>query len=91
MPKARILALTSFAADDKVFPAIKAGALGYMLKDSEPEDLIAAIKNIYRGEPFLHPSIARKVLEELSPQEILPHLNHSQNGNWRCCNWYRRA
>ena len=65
-PKARILALTSFAADDKVFPAIKAGALGYLLKDSEPEDLIAAIKNIFRGEPFLHPSIARKVLEELS-------------------------
>ena len=65
-PKARILVLTSFAADDKVFPAIKAGALGYLLKDSEPEELIAAIKNIYRGQPFLHPSIARKVLEELS-------------------------
>jgi NarL family two-component system response regulator LiaR len=65
-PKARILALTSFVADDKVFPAIKAGALGYLLKDSEPEDLIAAIKNIHRGEPFLHPSIARKVLDELS-------------------------
>jgi len=65
-PKSRILALTSFAADDKVFPAIKAGALGYLLKDSEPEDLIAAIRNVYRGEPFLHPSIARKVLEELS-------------------------
>jgi NarL family two-component system response regulator LiaR len=65
-PKSRILALTSFAADDKVFPAIKAGALGYLLKDSEPEELIAAIKNIQRGEPFLHPSIARKVLEELS-------------------------
>ncbi len=65
-PKARILVLTSFAADDKVFPAIKAGALGYLLKDSEPEDLIAAIQNIYRGRPFLHPSIARKVLEELS-------------------------
>src|SRR5512140_1014000 len=54
-PKARILVLTSFAADDKVFPAIKAGALGYLLKDSEPEELIAAIKNIQRGEPFLHP------------------------------------
>ena len=65
-PNARILALTSFVADDKVFPAIKAGALGYLLKDSEPEDLITAIKNIQRGEPFLHPSIARKVLEELS-------------------------
>jgi NarL family two-component system response regulator LiaR len=65
-PEARILALTSFVADDQVFPAIKAGALGYLLKDSEPEDLIAAIRNVYRGEPFLHPSIARKVLEELS-------------------------
>ena len=64
-PRARILALTSFAADDKVFPAIKAGALGFLLKDSEPEDLIAAIQNVRRGEPFLHPSIARKVLEEL--------------------------
>ena len=65
-PKARVLALTSFATDDKVFPAIKAGALGYLLKDSQPEDLITAIRNVYRGEPFLHPSIARKVLEELS-------------------------
>ena len=65
-PGARILALTSFAADDKVFPAIKAGALGYLLKNSEPEDLISAIKEIHRGQPFLHPSIARKVLEELS-------------------------
>jgi two-component system, NarL family, response regulator LiaR len=65
-PQARILALTSFVADDKVFPAIKAGAMGYLLKDSEPEDLIAAIRNIHRGLPFLHPSIARKVLEELN-------------------------
>jgi NarL family two-component system response regulator LiaR len=65
-PDVRILALTSFVADDQVFPAIKAGALGYLLKDSDPEDLITAIKNVYRGEPFLHPNIARKVLEELS-------------------------
>ncbi len=65
-PEVQILALTSFVADDKVFPAIKAGALGYLLKDSDPEDLITAIKNVHRGQPFLHPSIARKVLEELS-------------------------
>jgi len=64
-PDSRILALTSFAADDKVFPAIKAGALGYMLKDADPEDLIRAIRQVYRGEPSLHPSIARKVLQEL--------------------------
>jgi len=65
-PGARILVLTSFAADDKVFPAIKAGALGYLLKDSGPEDLVQAIHQIHRGEPSLEPSIARKVLYELS-------------------------
>jgi NarL family two-component system response regulator LiaR len=63
---ARILVLTSFAADDKVFPAIKAGALGYLLKDSGPEELVQAIHQVYRGEPSLEPSIARKVLSELS-------------------------
>ena len=61
---ARILVLTSFASDDKVFPAIKAGALGYLLKDSEPADLLQAIQQVYRGEPSLHPIIASKVLQE---------------------------
>ena len=60
-PDMHILVLTSFAADDKVFPAIKAGALGYLLKDSEPEVLVEAIRQVYRGEPSLEPSIARKV------------------------------
>jgi NarL family two-component system response regulator LiaR len=62
---ARILVLTSFTSDDKVFPAIKAGALGYLLKDSEPADLIRAIEQVSRGEPSLHPSIALQVLKEL--------------------------
>jgi NarL family two-component system response regulator LiaR len=65
-PEARILVLTSFAADDKVFPAIKAGALGYLLKDSSPEELVGAIHQVYRGESSLHPTIARKLLQELS-------------------------
>ena len=62
---AHVLVLTSFAADDKVFPAIKAGALGYLLKDSKPEELLQAIHQVARGEPSLEPSIARKVLFEL--------------------------
>jgi len=62
---ARILVLTSFTSDDKVFPAIKAGALGYLLKDSEPTDLIRAIEQVSRGEPSLHPSIALQVLQEV--------------------------
>jgi NarL family two-component system response regulator LiaR len=61
----RVLVLTSFAADDKVFPAIKAGALGYLLKDTGPGQLVQAIRQVYRGEPSLEPSIARKVLQEL--------------------------
>jgi NarL family two-component system response regulator LiaR len=66
MPGTRILVLTSFAADDKVFPAIKAGALGYLLKDSGPDELVRAIRQVYRGESSLHPTIARKVLRELT-------------------------
>jgi NarL family two-component system response regulator LiaR len=66
LPSTRILVLTSFAADEKVFPAIRAGALGYLLKDSAPEELVGAIRQVHRGEPSLEPSIARKVLLELS-------------------------
>ncbi len=71
-PRARILVLTSFAADDKVFPAIKAGALGYLLKDSGPDELVQAIHQVHRGEPSLEPSIARKVLTELSQPPKIP-------------------
>jgi NarL family two-component system response regulator LiaR len=62
--KARILVLTSFGTDDKVFPALKAGALGYLLKDSNPEELIEAIHQVKNGESWLHPAVARKVLNE---------------------------
>jgi len=72
IPGVRVLVLTSFADDDKVFPAIKAGALGYLLKDSGPDTLIKAIRQVYRGEPSLEPSIARKVLAELAQPPETP-------------------
>jgi NarL family two-component system response regulator LiaR len=65
-PESRILVMTSFATDDKVLPAIKAGALGYLLKESAPQDLVQAIHQIHRGESSLHPIIARKVLQEIA-------------------------
>jgi len=68
-PKARILVLTNFAGEEMIFPAIKAGAMGYHLKDSSPEALIDAIRQVNQGVAALHPSIAKKVLEEFHNTE----------------------
>lgn len=73
-PDVRIIALTSFVAEDKVLPAIKAGAMGYLLKDSEPEELITAIRKVSRGEPSLHPTVAKMVLDEISQAAVKPPL-----------------
>jgi DNA-binding NarL/FixJ family response regulator len=65
-PETRIVVLTSHAAEEDVFPALKAGALGYLLKHSAPEEVLQAIRQAHRGETVLHPSIARMVLQELN-------------------------
>ena len=63
LPKVRILVLTGFAGDEKVFPAIRAGALGYLLKDSDPGELVQAIRQVHSGRASLHPVIARRLLQ----------------------------
>ena len=72
LPTAPILVLTSFDEDELVFPAIKAGALGYLLKDSSPAELLQAIRDVYNGRPSLHPTIALKLINELNQPKNLP-------------------
>lgn len=75
-PEVCILVLTSFAEEDKVFPAIRAGALGYLLKDSSPQQLLQAIYDVHRGESSLHPTIALKLIREISQPSDLPPAEH---------------
>lgn len=62
----RIIALTSFATDDKVFPAIQSGAAGYLLKETDPSELAEAIRKVHRGEPILHPDVAARLMREVA-------------------------
>ena len=72
-PDARILIITSFAEDENVYQAIKAGALGYLLKDSSPQELMQAIHNVCEGRLSLHPNIASKLIDELNqPADAKP-------------------
>ena len=68
----KVIALTSFSEDDKVFPAIQAGAASYLLKDVSPDDLVDAIRAAHHGEARLHPDIARKLMQQISQQRISP-------------------
>ncbi len=72
LPETKILILTSYTEDEQIFAAIKAGALGYMLKDSSPRDLLRAIHNVSEGKSSLHPDIALRVIQELNRPATLP-------------------
>lgn len=65
-PSTKVIVLTSFVDDNKVFPAIKAGAISYLLKDISPEDLAHAIRAAQRNEAVLHPEVAAKLMQEFS-------------------------
>ncbi len=70
-PGLGVLVLTSFVHDDKVFSAIKAGAQGYLLKESEPAELIQSIRRVHQGEAYLNPNIARKILKEIQEEPAI--------------------
>ncbi|MHB8112153.1 MAG: response regulator [Bellilinea sp.] len=63
---AKVIALTSFQEDEQVIPAIQAGATSFLLKDVSPVDLVEAIRAACRGEARLHPSVARKLMDQVS-------------------------
>ena len=72
-PSTKIIVLTSFSEDEKVFASIKAGAQGYLMKDVLPQDLVRAIRTVHRGEAQLDPEIARKLMQEFTnPQPAAP-------------------
>lgn len=65
VPDARILVLTSFAESNRVYQAIKSGALGYMLKDTTRTQLLQSIRDVAKGQASIQPSIAMKVIHEI--------------------------
>jgi two-component system, NarL family, response regulator LiaR len=64
----KVIVLTSFTEDDKIFPAIQAGASSYLLKDVSPDALVEAIRAAHRGETRLHPEVMRKLMEQVAAQ-----------------------
>jgi len=64
-PRSQVIVLTSYHEDTHIFPAIKAGALSYLLKDIAPQELAEAIRNAARGEATVHPKVASRMMAEL--------------------------
>lgn len=70
--RTQVIALTSFTEDDKVIPAIQAGAASYLMKDVTPDALVEAIAAVHRGEARLHPDVARKLMQQVAQPPVVP-------------------
>jgi two-component system, NarL family, response regulator LiaR len=73
IPDCKVIILTSYYDDEKVFPALEAGAFSYMLKTSSAEEIVAAIKKAARGENVIEPKVAKKLVNRFRQSETLPH------------------
>ena len=71
-PRSRVIILTSFGEEDKLLPAIRAGAQGYLLKDIPPNELVQAVRAAYLGKVQLHPDIARTLMTAVATREPAP-------------------
>jgi DNA-binding NarL/FixJ family response regulator len=69
-PRARVLILTTFEQDDYVFGALRAGASGFLLKRTRPEELVAAVHTIAAGDSLLSPSVTRRVIDRMAQQPV---------------------
>lgn len=77
-PNSRVIILTSFGEEDKVLPAIRAGAQGYLLKDIPPTELVQAVREAYQGKVQLHPEVAKKLML-LAVEKEKPASNRATN------------
>ncbi len=82
-PHSRVIILTSFGEEDKVLPAIRAGAQGYLLKDIPPTELVQAVREAYLGKVQLHPDVAKKLMSAVAAKDAHPAnraATESENG-----------
>jgi NarL family two-component system response regulator LiaR len=74
-PQTRVIVLTSFVDEDKMLPAVRAGAVGYLLKDVQPQDLVSAIRTVHGGGTLLHPTVVDELVREVSRDDEAPTSN----------------
>ncbi|PWB74322.1 MAG: DNA-binding response regulator [Anaerolineales bacterium] len=79
-PNTRVIILTSFGEEDKVLPAIRAGAQGYLLKDIPPNELVQAVREVHQGKVQLHPEVAKKLMSAVAGKETPPASHAAPSG-----------
>ena len=75
-PETRVIVLTSFVDEDKMLPAVRAGASGYLLKDVQPQELVEAIRTVHGGGTLLHPAVVEELVREVSRDDARPRADN---------------